>query len=156
MQLLVGIKMRKQKEPITSTVADVIKFCRDNGMRKQDVAKHLQISDNRIRAICSKYKIYGWPIGAASHNQTGIANPNYGGGNSRGTIGRTTKRILKIAGKNLFKCERCGIEREIELPRHHKDRNRKNNALENLEILCVSCHNKEHMSEKLRVQGKFL
>lgn len=27
---------------------------------------------------------------------------------------------------------------------HHKDRNKRNNSIENLEVLCVNCHDKEH------------
>lgn len=40
------------------------------------------------------------------------------------------------------KCERCGSDNHLVV--HHKDRNRHNNALNNLETLCRKCHFKEH------------
>lgn len=39
-------------------------------------------------------------------------------------------------------CNRCGSRHRLEV--HHKDRNRKNSLLDNLEILCIYCHKKEH------------
>lgn len=42
-------------------------------------------------------------------------------------------------------CNRCNYdEHKFILIVHHKDRNRKNNTLENLEILCPNCHAIEH------------
>lgn len=49
------------------------------------------------------------------------------------------------------KCNRCGSESFLCV--HHKDRNRRNNAKENLEILCKSCHQKEHV--KRNEKGQF-
>ena len=41
------------------------------------------------------------------------------------------------------KCSICGqIEGQIDV--HHKDKNRKNNKLENLNVLCASCHRRLH------------
>lgn len=56
-----------------------------------------------------------------------------------------------IAGENAYrdimrragiakKCNRCGIEDKRVLAVHHKDGNRKNNTIENLEWLCRNCH----------------
>jgi 5-methylcytosine-specific restriction endonuclease McrA len=43
------------------------------------------------------------------------------------------------------KCEKCSYDEHIEiLEVHHKDRNRKNNEIENLIILCPNCHMWEH------------
>ena len=51
------------------------------------------------------------------------------------------------------KCERCGYN---EFPKilvvHHKDRNRKNGAKGNLELLCPNCHEEEHF---LNGDGRF-
>ena len=42
-------------------------------------------------------------------------------------------------------CNRCGYNRYIAVLRvHHKDRNRKNGKIANLEILCSNCHEEEH------------
>jgi HNH endonuclease len=41
-------------------------------------------------------------------------------------------------------CTVCGIDDSDVLEIHHKDRNRKNNKLENLIVLCANCHTKIH------------
>jgi hypothetical protein len=57
----------------------------------------------------------------------------------------TTVRKSMIARGLINKCERCGFDavKEI-LGVHHKDRNRNNNELSNLEVLCPNCHSIEH------------
>jgi 5-methylcytosine-specific restriction endonuclease McrA len=46
----------------------------------------------------------------------------------------------------IIKCERCEYDEMPEiLGVHHKDRNRKNNDLSNLEVLCPNCHSLEHL-----------
>lgn len=53
------------------------------------------------------------------------------------------KKMLKEGFIN--KCFRCGYDEVKQiLGIHHKDRNRHNNRLENLEILCPNCHSIEH------------
>ena len=51
-------------------------------------------------------------------------------------------------------CEKCGSKdyekNKFSLCIHHKDRNHLNNSLENLMILCPSCHMKEHSKDKIR------
>jgi hypothetical protein len=44
---------------------------------------------------------------------------------------------------HITECERCGSKENLLV--HHKDRNRKNNDLDNLEKLCKGCHQEEHM-----------
>jgi len=59
-------------------------------------------------------------------------------------------RLNKISHNPL--CERCEkinrIMRAIIV--HHKDRNPKNNHPDNLEALCVECHDKEHEKERFK------
>lgn len=43
------------------------------------------------------------------------------------------------------KCNRCGFSNLIALEVHHIDRDRTNNDLLNLEILCANCHVIEHL-----------
>lgn len=45
----------------------------------------------------------------------------------------------------LTQCDRCGYDdvKDI-LVVHHKDRNRSNNRMGNLEVLCPNCHDTEH------------
>jgi len=54
-------------------------------------------------------------------------------------------QLLRARGKN---CERCGYARFEILQVHHKNRDRSNNNLENLELICPNCHCEEHYSEK--------
>ena len=54
-------------------------------------------------------------------------------------------RLLQIRGP---RCETCGYSKIQILQVHHKDRNRKNNELENLELICPNCHYEEHFLEK--------
>lgn len=49
-------------------------------------------------------------------------------------------------------CERCGFDKDERILHvHHIDRDRENNRLENLEILCLNCHTMEHLEEKMGV-----
>lgn len=54
-------------------------------------------------------------------------------------------RLFKLRGKI---CERCGYQEFRILQIHHKDKNRKNNDLNNLELICPNCHYKDHLLEK--------
>jgi hypothetical protein len=54
-------------------------------------------------------------------------------------------RLLGLRGKI---CERCNYDTYEILQIHHKDRNRKNNELNNLELICPNCHFEEHYLEK--------
>ncbi|MCM2338984.1 MAG: HNH endonuclease [Burkholderiales bacterium] len=54
-------------------------------------------------------------------------------------------KLLKEKGK---KCEKCNYDKYQILEVHHKNRNRKNNEIENLELICPNCHAEEHLLEK--------
>ena len=57
----------------------------------------------------------------------------------------TTVRKTMLKRNMLQRCERCGYDKHPEiLGVHHKDRNRDNNDLTNLEVLCPNCHSLEH------------
>lgn len=57
----------------------------------------------------------------------------------------STVRKNMAARGMLVSCCRCGYAEHPEiLGVHHKDRNRKNNDLSNLEVLCPNCHSLEH------------
>jgi len=53
------------------------------------------------------------------------------------------KMALEYYGKC---CMDCGIYHEEShmMAVHHKDENRENNKIENLEVLCTRCHHKKH------------
>lgn len=54
-------------------------------------------------------------------------------------------RLLKSRGKA---CERCGYHKYEILQIHHRDSNRLNNTMHNLELVCPNCHFEEHYLEK--------
>lgn len=53
-------------------------------------------------------------------------------------------------------CERCSYNKIEVLQVHHRDRDRKNNALKNLALICPNCHAEEHYLEKSWLNGKVL
>lgn len=57
------------------------------------------------------------------------------------TLRRIKIRLLKIRGK---KCERCDYNKSEILQVHHKNRNKNDNVLKNLELICPNCHYEEH------------
>jgi hypothetical protein len=46
------------------------------------------------------------------------------------------------------RCERCDYNKIEILQIHHKDRDRNNNNLNNLELVCPNCHYEDHFLEK--------
>ena len=54
-------------------------------------------------------------------------------------------RLLQERGRV---CGLCGYSKFEILQIHHKDRNRQNNDLTNLELICPNCHFEEHYFEK--------
>jgi len=58
----------------------------------------------------------------------------------------STVRKAMLSRNMLKKCANCGFDTYPKiLGVHHKDRNRDNNSLENLIVLCPNCHSIEHM-----------
>lgn len=55
---------------------------------------------------------------------------------------------LRLIAKKGKCCERCGYAKLEILHVHHRDRNRNNNHLSNLELICPNCHYEEHYLEK--------
>lgn len=51
-----------------------------------------------------------------------------------------------------IECQRCGYHKYPICVVHHKDRNRQNNSIENLEVLCSRCHDEDHF---LNSDGRF-
>ena len=57
----------------------------------------------------------------------------------------STVRKTMVRRKMINECARCGFKTFPKiLGIHHKDRNRLNNELNNLEVLCPNCHSIEH------------
>ena len=58
--------------------------------------------------------------------------------------GKATYRGRLLRKSDKIRCNRCGINDVRVLDAHHKDSNRNNNIVENLEWLCKNCHYLEH------------
>ncbi len=78
----------------------------------------------------------------------GIYEPRHARGkqvhNWKGGVRLTDARRAMLIQK-AGKCSRCGYKKHPEILQvHHKDRNRRNNNVDNLEVLCPNCHALEH------------
>lgn len=127
------------------------------GLTQTEIGKRLGVSQMQISKL-SRYHKIEWNIGAAARSNPETLKTNFKDGFSKSSIERLTRKLLAETGKNLHICERCGWQDKYEeLPRHHKDRDRTNNDLTNLEIICKSCHRIEHISEQKRdpITGRF-
>lgn len=102
---------------------------------------------NHKRCAACKYLavkrgVYDWRVRTGAIKKPGVGK---GGGQVFGPGHHSYK-----SGTGVFRrfkkeaCERCGSTKN--LCAHHKDRNRKNNVEENIETLCKSCHQKEHIA----------
>ena len=87
----------------------------------------------------------------ANKHRTGI---KYTGARPRDKV--VTERALKIRliAQRGTKCERCEYSKLEILHVHHKDRNRNNSDLSNLELICPNCHYEEHYLEKSWLNGR--
>jgi len=57
----------------------------------------------------------------------------------------STVRKSLVSRNEVKECQRCGFNSHPAiLGVHHKDRNHRNNARDNLEVLCPNCHSIEH------------
>ncbi len=59
-------------------------------------------------------------------------------------------RAFRVYGN---KCSKCGEDRFHVLEIHHKDKNRENNDIENLEVLCANCHLDTHYKDRSGIYG---
>lgn len=60
---------------------------------------------------------------------------------------------IRLISQRGSRCERCEYKKVEILHVHHKDRNRNNNSLGNLELICPNCHGEEHYLEKSWLSG---
>jgi hypothetical protein len=72
-----------------------------------------------------------------NHRYTGENHSNWKGGKAS-----YRKRLLRT--RRVRKCRVCDNNDERILTVHHKDKDRNNNCVENLEWLCCNCHFLEH------------
>lgn len=102
------------------------------------------------KILCSNCKVEFTVIGESKKNQKtcsykcatekyrkGKIHPNY-------TTGFSAYRKLALNhyGKQ---CSLCGYSDERALEVHHRDKDRSNNDISNLEVLCSNCHKLQHL-----------
>lgn len=76
---------------------------------------------------------------ATSMTRRGNCNPNF-------IDGRYSYRDAAI-NQYGAKCTKCAFDNLYAIIVHHKDRNRNNNDISNLEVLCANCHYIEHKAK---------
>ncbi len=75
--------------------------------------------------------------------------------NSKAHITNGITLYRKLAYKKYgYICSNCGIKDKRALMVHHKDKNRQNNKIENLIVLCYNCHVIEHINDFKRGRKK--
>jgi len=60
---------------------------------------------------------------------------------------------LRVFATKGAVCEQCGYSKKEILNVHHSDKNKKNNDISNLEILCPNCHAEKHYLERSWLRG---
>ncbi len=97
-------------------------------------------SKSGLYFCCREHKDAAQCIGGIKE----IMPPHYGTGSPENTYRRI---VFSVYNKPKI-CERCGFdEHEAAIIVHHKDRNRNNNDISNLEVLCANCHAIEHWGD---------
>lgn len=93
-------------------------------------------SKNGIHFCCRTHKDLAQRLGGIPE----IQPPHYGNGDGKY---RYRKLALRVLGPV---CNKCGYNKYSQvLEVHHKDRNRSNNEMSNLEVLCRNCHAEHHL-----------
>lgn len=114
--------------------------CREPGM----VGKKHTMESKKLMGMKSKGQIpwcKGLKLPELGEKRKGKNNPNYKHGNSR-----KLKEYQNITFNNLKNnCNICSTTNRLCV--HHKDRDHNNNKINNLVILCRSCHARLHRIE---------
>lgn len=132
---------------------EVIGSLLQQGLTHEQVGSKVNACEETVRRFCVKNNLVGRSRGAQPKNQNAMVH-----GQGRNTVMRLAKRVVKEDGRSLAICERCNLTSTFEAhPIHHKDRDRSNNIPRNLEVLCRTCHTKEHSKDSPRgADGRFV
>jgi transposase len=130
----------------TSQRREVIIYLRNLGLNQHEIAEYLSCHWSSINSFCGAYSIKGWKHGGQYGNENAKVT-----GFSKQSVRKYTQKAMTEADQDLYKCERCGyISTTTKLGIHHKDRDRLNNSIDNLEVLCSTCHASHHIKERNR------
>jgi len=97
------------------------------GMRQQDIAKALGVSQASVSMFMKKS---GYPV----------RRGNLGEANGRFKDGSQSRMYRVLIEKD--QCKRCEAKNNLCI--HHKNDDHYDNRIENLEVLCNSCHLSHH------------
>jgi 5-methylcytosine-specific restriction endonuclease McrA len=134
------------KAEVDAYIQEIVAY-KKQGLSQTEVAAKLGKCQSSISQFCSRHGIYGW---FNNRNRWGSNNPSFENGLSKSTVGKITAQVLIEAGRDLFTCEKCKSKGSLELNRHHIDRDRSNNHISNLAVLCPRCHRQEHAYDQYR------
>jgi hypothetical protein len=97
------------------------------------IGSEVGVSSKTIRNWMKKLDISSRTIAEAN-----LSKPRRCPHHSRSYLGKKAREVVDSAGIPKW-CEICG-KKSLWLVVHHKDENRENNELENLQRLCRRCH----------------
>jgi len=116
------------------------KYCRPCGIIRR--------KNRRFESSRRQREKRGAKVGVGSGGNQGRGKTHHSYKNGTGLY----KPIGKRMAMELKHCERCNrkldLNNSFKWVTHHRDHDRTNNSVENLEILCKSCHQKEHQVYK--------
>lgn len=98
----------------------------------------------RTRRFCSE-PCRRAATSAGTVTPTGAASVHWKGDNV--SVRSSRERIEKLIPLDDAECESCGEPATV---RHHRDENPRNNARENIALLCRSCHHWLHQGQPRR------
>lgn len=108
-------------------------ICAHCGVDFQKLNSKLSNSKSGLYFCCRKHKDLGQKyIKEIQPSHYGLGNGKYD----------YREKALSVLGTVCNKCGYC--DNKLALDVHHKDRNRENNSIDNLEVLCANCHAIEH------------
>lgn len=104
----------------------------DQGLSCVQIATRLKLNRTALKRWLTEQGIY----------ETRRKGKNHG--LFRGNCSRTVR--ADVFQRANHRCERCGYCEYLGILQiHHKDRNRRNNIADNLELLCPNCHEIDHL-----------
>lgn len=113
------------------------KYCLECAPSKRKETQRRSVDLNRIRN--------GVKVGVGSGNNQGSGPEHHSYKSGIGTYQKIGRELLGNS------CERCGCKidksKSFSWCTHHRDHNRLNNNISNLELLCKKCHQHHHLSK---------
>ena len=103
------------------------------------------------KMIMSKFNKRTCDRSCANINRAGV---KYKIGSPRDKVKSQQALKIRLLEKKGKKCEKCSYNKYEILQIHHKDRNKNNNELNNLELICPNCHYEEHFLKNSWLRNK--